>query len=449
MPQTQTSCPRCRQPIMADIVNLYDVDTDPKAKQKILSGAFNYFKCPFCQYEGNLATYIIYHDSEKELLLTYFPPELGLPVNEQERIMGPQITSIVNRLPGEKRKAYLLQPQTMLTMETMVNRILEADGITKEMMQSQQQRLNLLQQLITVKPENRKDLFTQNASLIDQEFFAILMRLIEVSSAQGDKQGAAILASLQKQLLDETEFGKKLAFQAKETEEAIKSLQEVSKSGLTREKLLDIIISADNDVRLSTLVSLARGGLDYQFFELLTQKINTSDGKEKEALTELRGKLLTLVEELDKAYEEHVSNAKGLLDKILAADNISKATEDNLSQIDELFVELVKTELEEARKRQDINRVNKIEQVIMTLQKYSAPPPEVALVEKLLEVPDEQGVSKMIEENAEKINDEFLQLMAGLIQQTEAQNQPQEVQDKLQLIYRLAMRHSMKVNLAR
>ncbi|NCU21899.1 c-type cytochrome, partial [Candidatus Falkowbacteria bacterium] len=28
---------------------------------------------------------IVYHDATKELLLTFFPPELGLPINEQEK----------------------------------------------------------------------------------------------------------------------------------------------------------------------------------------------------------------------------------------------------------------------------------------------------------------------------------------------------------------------------
>jgi hypothetical protein len=447
MPPTQTTCPRCRQPVMAEIENVFDVDTDPKSKQKILTGTQNHFICPVCQYEGNLATFIIYHDSEKELLLTYFPPELGLPVNEQERIMGPQITKIVNQLPAEKRKAYLLQPQTMLTMETMVNRVLEADGITKEMMQNQQQRLNLLQRLISATPESRQDLIKQEESLIDQDFFSILLRLIEVSNAQGDQQGTTVLSTIQQELISQTEFGKKLAYQAKETEAAIKSLQDASQSGLTREKLLDLIISADNDIRLSTLVSLARGGMDYTFFELLTQKINQSKDEKKEKLAQLREKLLSLVDELDKAYEQHLRQAKEILEKILASDNIQNAVEANINQMDDLFIELVQSELQEARKKSDLDRINKVEQIIIVLQKYSTPPPEVELIEKMMAAADDAAIGKLVEENADKITDEFLQLIAGLIQQSETQKQPKEVIDKLQSIYRMAMRYSMQVNL--
>jgi hypothetical protein len=34
MAKTQTSCPRCRQPVITDIEQLFDLNTDPTAKQK-------------------------------------------------------------------------------------------------------------------------------------------------------------------------------------------------------------------------------------------------------------------------------------------------------------------------------------------------------------------------------------------------------------------------------
>jgi hypothetical protein len=110
MPQTRTSCPRCRQPVLVDVTQLFDVNVDPKAKQLLLSGGYNLIRCQSCGYEGNLSTPIVYHDPDKELLLTFFPPELGLPLNEQERLIGPLITQVTHKLPNEKRKAYLFRP---------------------------------------------------------------------------------------------------------------------------------------------------------------------------------------------------------------------------------------------------------------------------------------------------------------------------------------------------
>jgi hypothetical protein len=76
MPQTQIACPQCRQMIAANVEQLFDVTHDPQAKQRLLGGVSNTARCPHCGYQGRLATPVVYHDGEKELLLTYFPFEL-------------------------------------------------------------------------------------------------------------------------------------------------------------------------------------------------------------------------------------------------------------------------------------------------------------------------------------------------------------------------------------
>src|SRR4030066_544058 len=106
MPKTRINCPNCRQPIIADIDQLFDIGQDPTAKQKFLSGMFNVAQCQSCGYQGMLATPIVYHDPEKELLLTYFPPEVGLACPEQERLIGSLINQVVSNLPQEKPNGY-------------------------------------------------------------------------------------------------------------------------------------------------------------------------------------------------------------------------------------------------------------------------------------------------------------------------------------------------------
>ncbi len=55
--------------------------------------------------------------------------------------------------------------------------------------------------------------------------------------------------NVQKQLLEETEFGRSLKESVGELEAATKTLQEVGQA-LTREKLLDIVLESPNDARL-------------------------------------------------------------------------------------------------------------------------------------------------------------------------------------------------------
>jgi hypothetical protein len=177
-------------------------------------------------------------------LLTYFPPELGLPINEQERIIGPLITRVTNNLPPEKRKAYLLQPQSMLTTQTMLESILAADGITKEMIQAQQDRMNLMQRLMNASDEGIDEIAAKEDALIDSDFYNLLNRLIEAAVVNGDQESAKRLGNLQKKLLPKTTFGRQIQEQSKDVEAAIQALQSAGKT-LTREKLFEMVIKAE------------------------------------------------------------------------------------------------------------------------------------------------------------------------------------------------------------
>ena len=156
MPKTQVNCPNCRQPVVVDVQQLFDVAKDPLAKQKLLTNAVNFLHCPTCSYQGLLGVPVVYHDPEKELLLTFFPPDLSKTINEQEKQVGPLISRIMDGLPNEKRKAYLLQPKSMLTYQTLIEKILEADGITKEMIEDQQTKVALIEKLIQAKNDERQ-----------------------------------------------------------------------------------------------------------------------------------------------------------------------------------------------------------------------------------------------------------------------------------------------------
>src|SRR5258706_10310847 len=146
--KTQVSCPNCRLPGAATLEQLFDGNQDPSAKQRFLSGRFNMIQCPNCGYQGQVAGPIMYHAPEKELLLTFVPMELGLPQPEQEKLIGRLMNDVINKLPQDKRKGYLLSPKPTFTMQGLMERVLEADGITKEMLESQRAKVQLLQSLL-------------------------------------------------------------------------------------------------------------------------------------------------------------------------------------------------------------------------------------------------------------------------------------------------------------
>jgi hypothetical protein len=445
MPKTRINCPNCRQPIVADIEQLFDVAQDPSAKQRLLSGAYNQIQCPNCGYQGSVATPIVYHDPEKELLLTFVPPDFGMSRDDQERMIGAQINQVVNKLPQEKRKGYLLRPQPALTMQGLVERILEADGITREMIQAQQQRLNLLQRLATASEEARAEIIKQEDENIDGELFTLLNRLAETSMMSGDQESARQLAALQQSLVQNSTFGHELQSQAQEVEAAMASLREMGQE-LTREKLLDLLIKAPNETRLNALVSMARPGMDYQFFQMLSDRIDRARGDGRTRLVELRERLLELTRQVDQQMEARANQSRQLLNSLLQSENIAEDTLQVLPGIDEFFLQELNAVLEAARKKGDLEQVGKLQQIVDVIQQASQPPAEVALIEELLEAPDDQTRRKIMENNQEKITPEFLDALTNLVAQVES-SEDKALADRLKAVNREALRFSMARNL--
>lgn len=448
MAKTTVPCPNCRQPLTLELTRLFDMNTDPQAKQKLLSGQANYFSCPVCKAQGIYPTPVVYHDPEKELLLTFFPPEANLPQPEQEKIIGPLIKKAVDGLPPEKRKGYIFRPQTMLSQQHLFERILEADGITPEMLKAQQEQLNLIQTLAMSKPDVLPELIRQNDARINEEFFSMISRLAQVSIANGDQQGAQALANLQKSLLEHSSFGKKAAEEARQAREAIEDLQNLSKAGLTREALVNLLLKdADSEVKLSTIATMARSAMDYDFFALLTAKLEAAQGDEKQKLTNLRDKLLALTEEIDANLKLELEEAQKLLDELLKSDKLEEATQAALPKMNQSFGDILNAEAKKAQEAHDEAKLKKLATIVSILQSASASGATLQLVELLLQAKDENARREIYAQAGEIISGDFTSMLANLIDQVEKSKQQPELVEKLKLISKEALRFSMEQNL--
>lgn len=448
MAKTSVPCPNCRQPVLIDLTRLFDLNSDPQAKDALLSGSANTFQCPNCHYQGVYPTPLVYHDPDKQLLLTYFPPELNTPITEQEKTIGPLIKKVMDDLPPEKRKAYLFKPQTMLTRQRLIETILEADGITPEMMKAQQEKLLLLQQLVNISPESLPVQISQNDEKIDEELFVLLSRLAQASAADGDQQSVQALSNLQQALLQHSTVGKAAALQASETRAAINELQELSKAGITRENLLDLLVkNTESEIRLTTIASMARGGLDYTFFQTLTDKIDQTTGEEQTRLVTLREKLLTIVEAVDEAMKAQVEESQKLLQDILAAEDIAAATEEALPKINQAFTGVLNSELTTAQKTDDTAKLTKLVVIVSVLRAASTSGAVLQVIEEMLQLETAEERQNVLEAAGEAINDEFSQTLSSLISQVESQGDQPELIDKLKEINREVLRFTMRRNL--
>ena len=437
MAQTTTPCPRCGGQMIADIQQIFDVGVDPLDKERLLRGAANIAVCPSCGYQSQIALPIVYHDPEKELLLTYFPPEMNMSMPEQEKILGPMITKVVNSLPPEKKKGYLFQARSMLTYDTLIETILGADGITKEMLNEQKYKGELIRRLIQTSPDSLVEVIHQEESHMDQSFFLMLNNTLDAAVQMRDKQAFETLKQLQEVLFKETAYGRELKKRADSTQKAITDLQNLGDK-LNRDTLLELVLAAQDDAYLQTLAGLARNGMDYEFFTKLSSRINEAEGETKEKFTKIRTQLLDLTQRIDKALAEEKEARKKLLEEILKQDDMEGAVYQAVRAIDQTFTDVVNEELAAARKSGDFMRSGKLQQLLDLIKKLYTAPEAIQRLEKLLAAENEEALRAMIEEDPELANDEMKSLVPELIEEGKNQNSlTPEVTEKLAMIQRV------------
>jgi hypothetical protein len=291
----------------------------------------------------------------------------------------------------------------------------------------------------------------QEGGLMDESFFALLSRLIEASLASNDEQSANQLMEVQNQVLPLTPVGKRLQKQAEETQAAAKSLQEASQKGLTRESLLDLIIAAPNEDRLQALVGMARGGIDYQFFQLLTERIDKAKAEKKKQLEDLRDQLTQLTQQIDAEVKAQVDGARKLIEALVKTDSIEANIQRVMPAVNDLFIEVLRAEIDQARQKNDQPRLRKLEQIANVIQSASAPPPGVALIEELIGAQTDPEREKILENHKAEITPEFLETFNNLIMQIEGQpsssDDDKALAGQIQNAYRAALRFSMQANL--
>jgi len=438
---------------MADVEQIFDVGQDPTAKNKLLGGQANVASCPNCGFNGALSTPFVYHDPSKELLLTFVPPELNLPRDEQERVIGGLINQVVDALPAEQRKGYLFSPQAALTLQGLIERILEEDGVSKEMIDSQQKRVNLIQRLAGITDEEALALVAQEEDAdIDEEFFSLLSTLIQMSASQGDQAGAQQLSDLQQKLLPITTKGKELQERSQEVEKIMKKLQDAGE-GLTREKLLEFVLEAETELQVEVYANLARPGMDYQFFQQLSDKIDHAEGDEKDRLTTLRERLLNVTQQIDSQIQERVSMARKNVEILLDVEqNLPETIMQNIQAIDDYFLQAASMMMQEAQEAEDEEQLTKLQHLMAVVQdivQTASLGPEGILLEALLEGGTPEERKEIMEENKERITPEFIESVTKFMMQLEGSGdeKAKEMLEQVRMVYREALRFSMKSNM--
>ena len=391
------------QPMSAQVL---DVGKRPEIKNALLSGRMTNLTAPF-----------MYHDPAKELAFILMPLELNLRETDQQRIIGQMTQSVMRDLPETAPRGYLLQPKMFFTFQSLVEAILEKDGITPEMLRAQQARADLIRDLMrAIEPESRRKILRDNDAIADVSFFELLGASIEANLDSGRKAAAQGLADLQKLAIEETTYGKRVGVR-------IEAMQVFQKAP-TRETLLEQLSLATDVETRETLIAMGRQLVDYAFFQQLTARLDAaSDPVEKQRLVDLRKDVQDIRDRLDASQRAFLETKAALVNDILGAEDPLEHARAHEREIDDAFFSLLQANMQQAQQQGDeelfkaLGTVYQIGTQIMTERQ----PPEVQVINALLSAKFPDETEKMLTQLKDTGADDRLTAVMGQLAEQLAQ----------------------------
>lgn len=409
---TTTTCPQCRTQYTAPITPLIDVTGTPQLKQAFMQGQLNLGQCPGCGTVHPLDVPILYHDAEKELALIFVPNSMGIAHDDEQRMIGKLTTKLMNSLPPEQRKGYLLIPRTFISMENLLKEILIADGITEEMLQAQESKIKLIDQMLKTRDETAvTQIIQDNRDQIDYQFFEILTSLaLQAFQAGDDTSGQTLLG-----------FRQFVAATVGHGNDDIAAIDEqIGLQALSPTNLLDSLRKAKDDNEFTALIMSGKPLLTYEFFQTLTQQIETAVNEnnpaEAEALKTLRTRILETSSKLDEEARQTIDAAQKLLQDVFSADDPQAFIKANLERFDETFLSILVANIQGAEKAGDKNVVAQLAnlyQLVMT-ELQSQLPPEMQLINQLIGAQQPAAIQQLLAENSSLVTPKLLQLVEAL-----------------------------------
>ena len=421
-PQTAgINCPNCGTPYPVQVFSVIDVGQDFVLKSALLSGQLNMAVCPRCGAGGPLSTPLLYHDPAHEFLGMFIPEQVAM--KDQQKLIGDLTRRLMNGLPQEARRGYMLTPKQFLSFQSLLEAILENDGITREMMDKQRRQLQLIEQAVVAlqDPEGLRLLVQERDVEMDDEFFSLLTMLTEASGNGGDVEGARQIMALRERLIELTTWGKGVQKQRA----AIAQLQ----PDTSETDLLAMMLAADDERVVDALIIAGRPLITYSFFQMLTGRADAAqaagDAPTALRLTTLREHILQLTQRVDQAQQAAMQQYTALLSEILSAPDVQQAVAERAELVDQNFLSVVSANLQEAERRNAtaaVARLNEVWNAAVRVLNQSAPP-EVQLINRLLlaEYPGE--TRKLLAENRELLTPDFIQALNELAGQMAAEGE--------------------------
>ncbi len=429
----QLTCPSCRAPLRASVVTIVDAAQHPELKARLIAGQLNLAMCPSCGMAIMISAPLFYHDAAKQLALVHIPQQLNARQDEQERFIGDATSLIMRTLPPNAPRGYLLAPRRFLTLNSLIDAILEADGVSRETIEAQRQRIDLIGRLAEA-AERGDDalaaLVDQHRDEINDEFFATIDAFIGASRQIGRDDSAQVLLTLRRRLAELVGFTGEGDALPGDTPD------------IATAEAVDRLIAA-SDSELEAMIAELRPVIDYSFFEEWTARIDQAeqagDRVTAERLTARRSVILSTVERMDREAQELFDAGANLLRKALDTADSERVLREHSDQINEAFMLVLQSNLAAAERSGQVHlaeRLRAIEHLATRIVEESLSP-EDRFISQLLQAETPQDATKLLRQNPTMITPAFVKHLNELADQMD-QNGRKPAGDRLRQLAREA-----------
>ena len=208
------------------------------------------------------------------------------------------------------------------------------------------------------------------------------------------------------------------------------------------------MVEAPSDDRVVALVNLIRPALDYSFFMLLAEQIDSAEGDKQELLTALRERILDLTQQIDKLQEARVARAASLLKSIIEAQDLDQTLQSALPLIDDLFISILQANIQAAKEGNDQERLLKLETIDLRIKELilQSLPQGIQYAQEILSIDDEDEALSLLEDSPDRIDDQFLGTLIAAAERLEEAEDRSDV-ERVRRLFRQALRLSMKAKL--
>ena len=408
----QVQCPSCGTPYAIPIFSIIDFGANPELLGALLGGQINMAMCPACGVGGPINAPLMIHDPSHEFL-GVFTPAMGMDDIQRQKVIGDLTQALMRRLPTEARRGYMFQPNQYLDWQRLTEKLWGFQGVTPEMLRRQRLQMETVQNLVRLvdDPQAFDIALERSRDLIDRQFFGLLDRLTVMVTSQGDQKTGEQMIALRRALLDKTEAGAEIKALQDKVAAIIKSIP----PGSTREdvlaKLLDVWQGDDGREVASAIALSLAPMLDYQFLLAIASRLDqTTDAETRAKLEELRNLVMEVQEQTRQSQQGMMAQAQELLQAVLEAPDTAEALRENADLLDEAFLGLLASNIERAERNKATAAASRLREVydlaLDVVQERM--PPELRLVNQLVNAPDQAAVRKLLEDNRSALNKEFI-----------------------------------------